>query len=87
MATRTEKTNNVCFSLPFFLPGLDAADPAGTYRVNHDEKSIDGVALRKWRRVRSFIRLPATGVRSPLFPMIPIDPADLNAAIEKDHNS
>lgn len=85
MANRTTQTV-IRFSSTFLLPGLEAAEPAGAYRVDHDEKSTDGTSRRRiWRRVRSFIHLPAIGVQRPTFQMVPIDPADLAAALEKDH--
>ena len=41
MTTRTTQTI-VRFSSAFLLPGFDAPQPAGEYRVDQDEESIDG---------------------------------------------
>jgi len=72
------------FSQPFLLPGFDKPQPAGDYRIDHDEESVDGVSWVAWRRVGSFIHLPGIGVRSSTRQMAPIYPADLESAIERD---
>jgi hypothetical protein len=59
----------VCFSSTFLQPGFDAPEPVGDYRVDHDEESIERVV----------------GVRRSTHQMAPIDPADLDAALERDH--
>jgi len=85
MANRTTQTV-VCFSSPFLLPSFDAPEPAGDYRVDHEEESIGGVAWLAWLRVATFIHLPAIGVRRSTYQMVPITPADLDDALERDHN-
>ena len=60
MASRTTQTV-VCFSSTFRLPDFDAPQPAGSYRVDHDEESIESVSRLAWRRVASFIHLPGIG--------------------------
>ncbi len=83
MASRTTHTL-ASFPSAFLLPGLDTQQPPGTYRVDHDEESIEGVSWLAWRRVASFIHLPAVGTESAIQQMLPIDPAALDAAQEKD---
>ena len=85
MANRTTQTV-VRFSSPFLLASFDAPEPAGDYRVDHDEETIDGASWLASRRVRSFIHLPAIGVRSSMHQMELINPAELKAALERDHN-
>ena len=84
MTTRTTQTI-VRFSSAFLLPGFDAPQPAGEYRVDQDEESIDGLSRLAWRRVAAFIHLPAIALQVPTQQMVPINPADLDAALEKDH--
>ena len=67
------------------LPGFDARQPAGEYRVDQEEESIDGLSRIAWRRVAAFIHLPAIALQVPTQQMVPINPADLDAALEKDH--
>jgi hypothetical protein len=83
MANRTERTV-VHFTKAFLLPGFDKPQPAGDYHVDHDEESIEGISRLAWHRVGSFIHLPAIGVKSPTHQMVPITPADIEAALEKD---
>ena len=83
MADRTTETI-VRFSSSFELPNLDAPQPAGSYRVDHDEESIESMSRLAWRRVASFIHLPGIGQHGTTHQMAPINPADLDAALEKD---
>ncbi len=84
MTTRTTQTV-ARFTAPFLLPGFDAPQPPGDYRVDQDEELIDAFTRLAWRRVGAFIHLPAIGTNAPKHKMVPIDPADLNAALEEDH--
>lgn len=83
MTVRTTQTV-VRFSSAFSLPGLDAPQPAGEYRVDHDEEPIEAVSRLAWRRVGSFIHLPAISAQRPAQQMVPINSADLDAALEQD---
>lgn len=84
MTTRTTQTV-ARFSSPFLLPGFDAPQPAGDYRVDQDEELIEVFSRLTWRRVSAFVHLPAIGMNGQTHQMVPIDPADLEAALEKDH--
>lgn len=86
MASRTTQTV-VRFTSAFLLPGFDKPQPAGDYRVDHDEESIEGISRLAWRRIGSFIHLPAIGVQSATHQMLPINPADLNAALGKENKT
>jgi hypothetical protein len=83
MTTRTTQTV-VRFSSPFILPGFDAAQPAGDYRVDQDEELMEVSSRLAWRRVAAFIHLPAIAMQLPTQQMVPMNPADLDAALEKD---
>ncbi len=83
MSTRTTQTL-VHFSAAFQLPGFDGPQPAGDYRIDHDEESIDGASWLAWRGVGSFIHLPAIATPTSTRQMLPISPVDLEAALEKD---
>jgi hypothetical protein len=50
MASRTTQTV-VCFSSTFGLPDVDAPQPPGSDRVDHDEESIESVSRLAWRRI------------------------------------
>lgn len=77
----------VRFSTTFLLPGFDEPQPPGDYRVDHDEEAVGGAAWFAWRRVRSYIHLPALGSGKSTHQMVPVTPDDLDAAIKKDQNS
>ena len=84
MTRRTTRTV-VRFSTPFLLPGLGAPQPAGDYRVDQDEEQIETFSRLAWRRVGAFIHLPAIGAQVSTRQMVPVNSADLDAALEKDH--
>jgi hypothetical protein len=86
MASRITQTV-VSFSSSFELPDVDAPLPAGSYRVDHDEDSIESLSRLAWRRVASFIHLPGIGQHGATHQMAPINPADLDAALKKDQRN
>ncbi|WP_288142765.1 hypothetical protein [Mesorhizobium sp.] len=59
MASRTTQTV-VHFSSAFRLPGFEAWQPAGDYRVDR----FRGSSRLAWRRVDAFIHLPAIALQS-----------------------
>ena len=65
------------------LKGVDRTVPAGDYRVLTDGELIEGLSFLAYRRVSTMIFLPGTGLGS--WEMITIDPQDLAAAQERDH--
>jgi hypothetical protein len=83
MVNRTTRTV-VCFSSTFGLPGIEGLQPAGSYCVDHDEESIESLTRLAWRGVASFIYLPGIGQHGTTHQMASINPADLDAALEKD---
>lgn len=83
MTTRTTRTR-IRFSSAFRLSGFDAPLPAGEYEIEQDEEEIEGVSAIAYRRVATFIHTPAISVRSLTRQMVPIDPAELDAALAKD---
>jgi hypothetical protein len=58
-----------------------------SYRVDHDEESIETMSRLAWRRVASFIHLPGIGQHRATHEVVPMDPADLDAALENDRTS
>lgn len=83
MSARTTRSV-VHFSSAFLLRGFDAPQPAGEYRIEQDEERIEGVSWLAYRRVATFIHLPAIGAQSLTSQVVQIDPTDLEAALKKD---
>jgi hypothetical protein len=84
MTTRTKQTV-VRFPSAFLLPGFDVRQPAGDYHVDQDEEAIEGLSRIAWRRVGAFVHLPAISVKGSTRQMVAINPADLDAMLEKEH--
>lgn len=83
MTTRTTRST-VRFSSAVALPGLDEPLPPGDYLVDNDEETIDDLSRIAWRRTGAFLHIPAVGSGSPTRQLLPIAPAALDAALEKD---
>ena len=83
MEVRTIRST-VRFSSEFLLYGFDAPQPAGEYQVEYDEEQIGGGMFLAYRRVATFIHLPAITAGSLTRQMVPIDAAELGAALAKD---
>ncbi|MBE0702830.1 MAG: hypothetical protein IH582_06630 [Afipia sp.] len=83
MEVRTRRST-VRFSSEFLLYGFDKPQPPGEYCVEYDEEQIEGITFLAFRRVATFIHLPAVTTGRPTRQMVPIDPADLEAALAKD---
>ena len=83
MTVRT-RDRRWAFSNPFSLKGVDRLLPAGNYRVTTDEELIESLSFPVYRRVATMIFVPGEGPRASSVEMFTIDPADLQAAHEKD---
>ena len=79
-----DKTADVTFRHPFTLKGVGRALPAGTYRVEVEEERIDGLSFLAYRRLATFIRIPAAGHGSTSAQMFLVDPKDLTEAQQRD---
>ncbi len=75
------------FTAPFVLGRLEGKLPAGDYDIDHDEELIDGMSWLAWRRVATFIHLPARTVKSPTSQLIAIDHAELETALRQDREN
>jgi hypothetical protein len=83
MDSRTTR-KTVRFLSAFSLPGFETPLPPGQYLVDQDEEPIESGSSLAWRRVATFIRLPAISAKGLTQQMVPIDPAFLEAALEQD---
>lgn len=86
MEVRTTKST-VLFSAEFLLYGFDDPLPAGEYQVERDEEQLGTASFTGYRHVATFIHVPAIAVRSPTRQMVPVDPAELEAALAKDREA
>ena len=83
MTTRTTKAT-MTFHNPFFLNEVDEKLPAGDYVVTTDEEVIEGLSWMAYRRVATFISLPATSSRQLVTRLVKIDPTELEEALKID---
>jgi len=83
MTERTTQTT-VVFRHPATIEGLLRRLPAGTYLVETDEEQIAGLSFVAYRRVQTTILVPADFGMNAGRQVVTIDPAALQAAIERD---
>jgi hypothetical protein len=83
MAGRTTRMS-VTFSQPFSLADIDGIQPAGTYRVQTVDVSLDNLSVLAYRRVSTTIELPSVGTASMRRQVMTIDPLELEAALKRD---
>jgi hypothetical protein len=83
MAGRTTRVS-VTFLRPFSLADVDGIQPAGTYRIQTVDVTIDNLSLLAYRRVSTTIELPAVGTVSSRRRVVTIDPLELETALKRD---
>ena len=70
------------FNKVFVLNGVDRPLQPGSYRVVTDEELIEGLSFPAYRRVATMMFVP--GPNGLSLEMVTIDPAELQAAHERD---
>ena len=75
---------SVTFSRPFSLVDVDGIQPAGTYRIQTVEVTLDNLSFLAYRRVSTTIELPGVGAGSARRQVVTIDPLELDAALKRD---
>src|SRR5436853_4855514 len=83
MAGRTTRMS-VAFSRPFALEDVDGIQPAGTYRVQTVDVSLDNLSFLAYRRVSTTIELPCVGTARLRRQVMTIDPVELESALTRD---
>ena len=84
MNIRTKHTT-VTFTAPFALSGVDEIQPQGDYAIDEDEELIDGLSWLAYRRVATFIHLPAISSTDRLrSQLVGIDHSELEGALRED---
>ncbi len=83
MPTRTIRST-VRFSSEFLLYGLERPQPPGEYAVEVDEEAIEGNSVIAYRRVATFLHLPAVGTGVLTRQVVPVDPVELDQALARD---
>ena len=81
MANRTTR-RIVSFKRPFRIGGLESIPP-GRYEVETEEELLMDVSFPAYRRIGTYIFLPALAEGRPSAQMAMIDPAEL-ASAERD---
>jgi len=76
-------SRDVVFRHPFVLQGFDKVEPAGTYKVETEEESIDDVSFPVWKRLATVIHITRVGATE----YVRIDAEDLNKALVRDSGS
>jgi hypothetical protein len=79
-----ERRTVVHFDAGFSLKGHDGTLPPGDYAIEFDEEPIEIGVHTAYRRMATYIHLPAIGARSLTSQLVPIDAQDLADALARD---
>jgi hypothetical protein len=83
MAIRTTEST-VTFNHPFRMSAFENFLPAGTYRVVTDEEEIIGLSFLAYQKISTILQTPSISASRGLSENVPVQPADLAKALEKD---
>lgn len=83
MFTRTVKTT-LTFKHRFFLSALKAAQEPGTYLVETDEEQIENISFIAYRRVSTWLHVPALDRKSGIRQVICVEPEELEKLQDLD---
>jgi hypothetical protein len=79
VTTRTSHST-VTFPRSFQFAGMDAAAPAGSYKVNLEEERLDSLTVEVWRQTAVVIEVATAGVTEHVM----VDPQELRDALRLD---
>jgi len=79
MPTRTSHSH-VTFRRPFRLAGMDAAAPAGIYKVDLEEERLDTLSVEAWRQTAVILQVTSAGITDH----VTVDPQELRDALLRD---
>lgn len=78
------KCSTVRFTTAFLLHGIGTAQPPGEYEILVEEELVESISRLAYHRVATLIRLPAVGIPTSKVQLVPIDPHDLEEALQQD---
>lgn len=79
MTTRTSHSH-IVFQRPFRLEGMDAAAPAGSYKMAVEEERLDTQTIEAWRQTAVILQITTAGITEH----VAIDPQELRDALQRD---
>ena len=78
---------SVRFNRDFVLAGIDGIQPAGTYLVETDEEPLTCLLSTAYRRVSTWLILPASQGGRTRHETYEISPCDLEEALARDREA
>ena len=78
------RTRTVIFRESFTLSVLEGRQPAGTYQVESDEELLPPMSAPAYRRVATWLRLPAPPGSRELDRLVNVDASELETALAAD---
>ena len=83
MSTQATQTS-VTFRKPFTLSSVEGLQPAGTYRLDTDERQTEGLSFNAFRRMTMTLYLPADPTPGVMGHVVQVDPKELAEALLAD---
>ena len=81
--TRTS-TRTVTFRRRFRLSAVEESQPAGSYQVESDEEQLATISSPAYRRIATWLRLPAPAGSRALDRLVNVDAMELESALAAD---
>ena len=78
------RTDTIIFRESFTLSALEGRQPAGSYQVEIDEERLPTMSAPAYRRVATWLRLPAPAGSRDLDRLVNVDAAELETALAAD---
>ena len=85
--TQRTSLKTVTFGQDFVIGDFDKVLPAGDYVVETDEELLEGLSFPAYRRILTLLHLRAVPGQTGLGATVTIDPAALDAALERDREA
>ena len=82
--TRRTRQSIFRFPAPFAVSDIEEMQPPGDYAVEEDDELIEGLSWLAYRRVATFILLPALGKRRGTTRAVRIEPGEIAGAEKID---
>ncbi|GLU27415.1 hypothetical protein Brsp01_26480 [Brucella sp. NBRC 12950] len=82
--TERTTTTEITFLHPFRLKSYSEPLEAGTYRLVVDEELIEGVSFTAYRKVATYLELPAISVAITCHQVLQVSSTEIDEALARD---
>jgi hypothetical protein len=85
--SRRTRQETATFNHPFTMREVEGVQPAGSYTVQIEEETIDGLSFLASRRVETSMLFPLFPGATKSFQSVPVDPHELESSLARDETA